>query len=122
MFKKDFLALGKIFDIKGKFFSFLILIKITQTYVVSGRKKISKKGGGEIFQEIRKIYPSALYRYLQLYFQLKIGKRTEIYHRLMEPDVEADYKNLAIKLVDPQVMIKKAFKGTVSVITSDPAC
>jgi len=40
----------------------------------------------------------------------------------MEPDVEADYKNLAIKLVDPQVIIKKAFKGTVSVITSDPAC
>ena len=40
----------------------------------------------------------------------------------MEPDVEADYKNLAIKLVDPQVIIKrKAFKGTVSVITSDPA-
>ena len=49
MFKKDFLALGKIFDIKGKFFSFLILIKITQTYVVSGRKKISKKGGGGNF-------------------------------------------------------------------------
>ena len=49
IFKKDFLALGKIFDIKGKFFSFLILIKITQTYVVSGGKKISKKRGGGDF-------------------------------------------------------------------------
>ena len=36
--------------------------------------------------------------------QVKQSTKTQIYMRLMEPDVEFDYKNIAIKLADPQVL------------------
>ena len=33
---------------------------------------------------------------------MKTVNRTKIYKRLMEPEVDADYKNLLLKLIDPK--------------------
>ena len=36
---------------------------------------------------------------------MKVSNKTLIYKRLMEPDVDVDFKNLAIKLIDPKVIL-----------------